>query len=266
MPLIKVVTNKNIDSTNYPFSVNAIKKLDSLDLNHNMIILVGDNGSGKSTLLEIIATKLNLYRISEDLNYSDPEFMELKDSIKEFDLNYVVKPKGFFFRSEDFITYIKYLEKAKKEALEEIKNINEEYKDKSNFSKGLAKMPHYRTINDIESIYSNNLLTQSHGEAYLDFFKSRLRPNSLYLLDEAEMPLSINNQLALILMIKEAIDMGCQFIIATHSPVLMSYPDARIYEVGVNGYKTISYDEIESVQLMRDFLNNKDRYLDNLFK
>ena len=266
MALIRklIKTEKNEDV--YPFTVKSIKNLNILDFNNDIIILVGGNGSGKSTMLEIIATKLNLYRISEDLNYSDIEFETIKKAVNGFDIQYLTKPKGFFFRSEDFITYIKYLDKEKQIAAEELKRIDQEYKGKSALSKGLAKMPHVRTISEIEDMYQTNLNEQSHGESYLDFFKSRLRPNSLYLLDEAEMPLSINNQLALMLMIKEAIDMGCQFIIATHSPVLMSYPNSLIYQIDEEGFKTTIYDDIESVSLLKDFLNNKDQFLNHLFK
>lgn len=266
MALIRNIINLNTTETNYPFSVASFKGLKDLDLNHDIVIFVGDNGSGKSTLLEIIATKLNLYRISEDLNYNDIEFIDLKRVVKSFDINYLVKPKGFFFRSEDFITYIKYLDKQKEEALRELKAIEEEYKHKSSYSKSLARIPHLRTLGDINNMYQKDLNQESHGEAYLDFFKSRLRPNSLYLLDEAEMPLSITNQLALMVMIKDAIDIGCQFIIATHSPVLMSYPNAHIYNVSEEGFVKTNYEDIESVDLLKDFLNNKDAYLNQLFK
>lgn len=127
-------------------------------------------------------------------------------------------------------------------------------------------MPHYRTLNDIESMYNNPLLEVSHGESYLDFFKSRLKPNSLYILDEAEVPLSIQNQLTLLLMIKEVVDDGCQFIISTHSPVLMSYPNACLYEIKNDIIEKVSYDEITSVRLLKDFLNYKDNYLRHLFE
>jgi predicted ATPase len=264
--LIRQITNINQDKSGYPFSIKSFQNLKSLDLENDIVILIGDNGSGKSSLLEIIATKLNLYRISNDLNYKDIEFAEITESTSGFEITYQVKPKGFFFRSEDFITYIKFLDQAKLEAENELKRIDNEFKNKSSYSKSLAKMPHYRTINDIDGMYNSKLNELSHGESYLDFFKSRLKPNSLYILDEAEMPLSISNQLALMLMIKEAIEMGCQFIIATHSPVLMSYPNSLIYQIDDDGFKKTTYEEIESVNLLKDFLKHKDRYLNYLFK
>ena len=261
MSLVRQIIKTNSESNQYPFSIDSFQKFDELNLDCNMVIIVGDNGSGKSTLLEIIATKLNLYRISDDLNYNDIEFTDIKQAVTGFEIKYLTKPKGFFFRSEDFITYIKYLDKANQEAIEEIKRIDDSYKNKSDLSKSFAKMPHYRTIGEIEGMYQKKLNQESHGESYLDFFKSRLRPNSLYLLDEAEMPLSVNNQLTLMLMINDAINMGCQFIIATHSPVLMSYPNALIYQIKDEGFVRSSYEDIESVNLLKDFINNKDSYL-----
>lgn len=153
----KLRINKN-NNINYPFTVPVIANLQEVDLNHDVI---GDIGSGKSTILELIATKLNLYRISEDLNYQNSDFKEIKEAIKYIDIDYLTKPKGFFFRSEDFITYIHFLENAKNEALLEIKRIDEEYKDRSSYAKGLAKMPHYRKINDIDNMFQQTLYEES---------------------------------------------------------------------------------------------------------
>lgn len=117
----KLRINKN-NNINYPFTVPVIANLQEVDLNHDVI---GDIGSEKSTILELIATKLNLYRISKDLNYQNSDFKEIKEAIKYIDIDYLTKPNGFFFRSEDFITYIHFLENAKNEALLEIKKIDE---------------------------------------------------------------------------------------------------------------------------------------------
>lgn len=97
MSIIRQIIKTNKESSQYPFSIKSFQKLNQLNLDHDIIILVGDNGSGKSTLLEIIATKLNLYRISDDSNYNDIEFTEIKSAINSFDISYLTKPKGFFF-------------------------------------------------------------------------------------------------------------------------------------------------------------------------
>ena len=265
MALIRKIIKTKTENKQYPFSVPVIKNLDQLDLNHDIIIFIGENGSGKSTLLEIIALKLKLIRISMDLNYSDLEFSDLKVALKDFAIEYSLKPKGFFFRSEDFLSYIRFLNNAKAEAEGELKRIAVEYQDKSAYAKALASMPHKRTLNDIENLYQRNLHEQSHGESYLDFFKSRLRPQSLYLLDEAEVPLSFQNQLTLMALIKNAVDDGCQFIISTHSPVLMAFPGACIYDFNNEIIKEVKYEDIEAVNQLRNFLNDSKRYFRYLF-
>lgn len=264
MVLLKSIEKQNKQG-GYPFSVPAIQELHTLQFNSPITIFVGDNGTGKSTLLELIACKLNLYRISNDLNYRDPDFIPIKEAASSFKLNYSVKPKGFFFRSEDFTTYVSFLHQAKKEAREEIKRIDETFTKSSDYAKTLAKSAHYRTLGEVRSMYQRSLEEESHGQAYLDFFKSRLRPNSLYILDEAEVPLSFANQLGLLMLIKEAVNDGCQFIISTHSPVIMSYRAAEIHELTENGIRSSTFESLEAVNLMKDFLNHRDRYLNHIF-
>ncbi|HHX79552.1 MAG TPA: AAA family ATPase [Acholeplasmataceae bacterium] len=264
MALIRKII-KTSSNEHYPFSVPVIENLKELDLEQDIIIFSGENGSGKSTLLEIIALKLNLVRISLDINYSDPEFSDLKAAINAFTVEFSLKPNGFFFRSEDFISYLRYLNKTKVEAEKELKRIETEYREKSAYSKILASMPHKRTLNELDNLYQRNLEEQSHGESYLDFFKSRLRPKNLYLLDEAEVPLSFQNQLTLMVLIKNAVAEGCQFIISTHSPVLMAFPGACIYDFNQEVIKEINYEDIEAVNQLRNFLNDRDRYFKYLF-
>ncbi|MDD4000329.1 MAG: AAA family ATPase [Bacilli bacterium] len=264
MAIIRKIIRLN-EKEGYPFSVPVIKNLTELDLNYNLVIFVGDNGSGKSTLLETIAVKLGLNRIGKDTAYQDIEFFEIKRAINSFQIEYLLKPRGFFFRSEDFLSYIRFLDEAKAEAKKELKRIEMSYQNKSSYSQTLATMPHKRTLADIDNLYQKNLHEESHGESYLDFFKSRLRPNSLYLLDEAETPLSFQNQLTLILLMKEAIADGCQFIISTHSPVLMSYPLACIYDFNQERIIKAKYEDLEEVNQLRYFLNDKDSFLKHLF-
>jgi predicted ATPase len=238
----------------------------TIELNSSVTVFVGENGAGKSTLLELVASKLNLPRIAKDTQYQDGEFVSLKEALPNVSLNMAFRPQGFFFRSEDFITYIRFLEDEKAASAAELKRIQAEYKNRSEYARMMASSPHQRTISDIDSMYEKPLSEESHGESYLDFFASRLAPKRLYLMDEAEVPLSIENQLALLVMISNAVKEGCQFILSTHSPILMAYPNATIYRIGCDGATAVQYEEIESVSLMKDFLNNKERYLNRLFR
>ena len=110
-------------------------------------------------------------------------------------------------------------------------------------------------------MYSKDLAKSSHGESYLDFFSSRIKDNQIYLLDEPETPLSVQNQLTLMAMILEASERGCQFIIATHSPILAAIPKAIIYEIKNESFVRTDYENIGSISLLKQFLNNKEQFL-----
>lgn len=116
----------------------------------------------------------------------------------------------------------------------------------------------------MHELYGGGLDVQSHGESYFKLFQSRFRPNGLYLLDEPEAPLSPMRQLSLIAMIEEMVKQDGQFIIATHSPILLAYPDAAILQFTDGTIQAARYDELEHVTITRSFLNNPDAYLRHL--
>ncbi len=256
MSLIKSVYFHKDKETTFPYHLPFFNQL--IDLDHDITILVGDNGSGKSTLLELMRTSLNLFQIGKPMQ----EMKQVKADFK-FALT---KPRGFYFSSEDFTTYIYELEKEKSYAKAAINEVNDAYKHKSSFARQQAKGPYQKTLYEVERLHDRDLLKSSHGESYLSFFKSRLVPNYFILLDEPETPLSFQNQLSLLYMLKEAIDDGCQLIIATHSPLIMAYPGAHILEITDEGIHEKTYEDIENVQMMKDFLNHPDRYFNYLFK
>jgi predicted ATPase len=112
--------------------------------------------------------------------------------------------------------------------------------------------------------YGENLDANSHGESFLKLFQSRFVAGGLYLLDEPEAPLSPQRQLALMSMMKEMIDQDAQFIIATHSPILMAFPGARILNFDERPVREVNYDDVEHVSLTRAFLNNPQSFLRRL--
>lgn len=112
--------------------------------------------------------------------------------------------------------------------------------------------------------HGEGLETKSHGESFLELFNSRFRPNGLYILDEPETPLSPMKQLAFISMLKEMVKENAQFIIATHSPILMAIPDATIISFDQAPIREVGYNELEHVNLTKDFLNNPEGYLRHL--
>ena len=256
MPLLKSVYFQKKEDDIFPYHLPIFEQ--HLDVNHDVTIFVGENGSGKTTLLEIIQSALGLYRIGQPL---------IKMPHVKTKMTYHLhKPLGLYFSAEDFTTYIYELEKEKAYAKQQIKEAKHQYRQKSTFAQMQAQGPYRKTIAEIDQLYDRNLLKSSHGESYLSFFKSRLKPNTLILLDEPETPLSFQNQLTLLYMIHEATKLGCQFVIATHSPLMMAYPHAHIYEIDQEGIHETSYEMINHVQSMKDFLNHPDRYFRHLFK
>lgn len=255
MVLLQSIVMDGDEKKGYPFDLPFFNQ--EICFKTPITIFIGDNGCGKSTLLEIIRAKLNLFRIGQqEQTFSSVRFKP------RFTLQ---KPKGFYFSSEDFTTYIHDLEKEKAWSMEAIREIEETYKHRSELARSLASMPHGRTIHEIENLHDRNLSESSHGEAYLSFFKSRMRPNQLILLDEPETPLSFDNQLTLLCLLKEAVDSGSQIIMATHSPVITAYPNATIYQFLNHELTETTYEQIEQVQLLKSFLNDPKRFFKHLF-
>lgn len=237
-----------------------------VQLSSPVTILVGENGTGKSTFLELVDEVLGLYKIKHK-NQEQKEIADLlKSASRLVHCSYQLKkPKGFFFSAEDFTSYIHYLVQEKNETYNELKRIDKEYENKSVFAQSQARMPYARTVNEIDALYQHDLLKASHGEAYLDFFKSRIRTGEIYLIDEPETPLSIQNQLTLLSLIDEGVKNNNQFIIATHSPVIMAIPYAKIYQIDQEKMCEITYDEIESVILLKQFMNQKESFFRHLY-
>ena len=134
----------------------------------------------------------------------------------------------------------------------------------SGYALGLAKGSVLGQRQALIERYGEDLDANSHGESFLKLFQARFVPGGLYLLDEPEAPLSPQRQLSLLAMVKEMIGEGAQFIIATHSPILMAFPDAQILSFDAHPVREIAYDEVEHVALTRRFLNNPQSFLRHL--
>jgi predicted ATPase len=172
--------------------------------------------------------------------------------------------KGFFLRAEDFFGFTKYLARLRTELRERLREIEVEYASRSAYARGLATAPTATSLADLEHRYGADLDANSHGESFLRLFRSRFVPGGLYLLDEPESPLSPQSQLGLMAMLKEMIAEDAQFIIATHSPILLAFPDSAIYSFDACPPRRVPYDDLEHVQLTRDFLNAPEAFLRHL--
>ncbi len=225
----------------------------------------GENGSGKSTLLEAIAVAANLPAIGSDAVDNDMTLSAQRKLAKHLKLSWHARTsRGFFLRAEDFFGFAKRVSQMRSEFLERLAEIDEEYQDRSAYSKGLAQMPARTSLAEMERRYGVDLDANSHGQSFLKLFQSRLVPGGLYLLDEPEAPLSPQSQLALLTMIADMVEQHAQFIIATHSPILLAYPGATIFSFDQTPIGAVAYSELEHVNMTREFLNAPDRYLRHL--
>ncbi len=249
-------------NSSFPFSVPAIATLDTLVLDAPVTVLVGENGTGKSTLLEGLAIACRLPAVGSSRMESDRTLSAQRDLAAQLHLTWRGRShRGFFLRAEDFFGFQRQIAKARAEHQAEVARIEVDMADASQLARQLAKGPHRASISAMEERYGANPDAQSHGEAFLNLFAQRLVPNGVFLLDEPEAALSPQSQLGFMAMIRDATATGSQFIIATHSPILMAIPGAAIFSFDHLPVQRVDFEELESVALVRDFLQAPERYL-----
>lgn len=220
----------------YPFSLRAVQSLDVLEMHPNVTFIIGENGSGKSTLLEAIAAA---YGFNPEGGTKNFDFSTEATHSELYEYISVVKgvkhaKDGFFLRAESFYNVATYIDALDRET---------------------AAAPPI-----IDSYGSVSLHKQSHGESFMALLSNRFNGNGLYILDEPEAALSPMRQMAMVSRMHELVKMNSQFIIATHSPIIMAYPHARIYSIDDN-YKEVSYKETEHYNVMKNFINNTDKLM-----
>ncbi len=229
--------NENQDETSYPFSIPAIQAIEQISFSSPVTFLVGENGSGKSTITEAIAVMAGFNAEGGTKNYS---FSTENTTSKLADSAILVRGAkrekyGYFLRAETFYTTANYAERGT-----------------------------FGPNGSTPILFNGkHIHDQSHGEAFLSIIKS-FRPG-LFIFDEPESALSPNRLLHLMTAMYELEKQGSQFIIATHSPILLAYPKATIYQLSEEGIDTVIYDDLEHVKMTRDFLNNPSAYVDKLF-
>lgn len=248
-------------STQFPFSIRSLAELETMTFENPVTIFVGENGSGKSTLLKALAIKLNLPAIgSTDLEQDDT-----LDGVKSYGESIISRWKdkayrGFFFRAEDYFGFVKRL-----------RNLDDELKgDIVDFEKRLSGTGLKLAVGAVQGQKEallrkyGNLTEVSHGEGFLKVLEGRLQAEGIYLIDEPEAALSPQRQLALFSLIKNlAENHSCQFIIATHSPILMTLPNATIFQFG-DQIEKVNYEDTEHFTVLKNFLNNPEAFLRHL--
>jgi predicted ATPase len=228
------------DYKTYPFTVPAIRGLNTLEFQSQVTFFVGENGSGKSTLLEAIAYQCGFNTAGggrNNVHDVDSSNSALGEHIR---LSWLPKvTQGFFLRAESFYHFASHLDQLAK--------------DDPTFN--------------YQGYGGKSLHHQSHGESFLSLFINRFGGKGIYLLDEPEAALSPARQLAFMRIIHQLAKNGeAQFIIATHSPILLGYPNATLFSFDSNSIQSISYQETEHFQITKEFLTRTDRFLHELFR
>jgi predicted ATPase len=218
----------------FPFDVPAMAALEELDLDRPITLLSGENGAGKSTVIEAIAAAMGfapeggeLTRLGELPAVPRRLFRGALEPV----LSSTRPREGYYLRAESFFKIAEFIDGADRFA------------------------PDLSLYGDVP------LHEQSHGESFLALAEGRFGGQSLCLLDEPEAALSVSGVLALLAIVVRAARAGAQFVIATHSPIVLACPDARVYELDEHGLSAREYDDLQAVRLARGFLEAPDRYL-----
>lgn len=259
--LKSVAPKRSLPASNaYPFSLPAVEHLDRLVFDTPVTFFVGENGTGKSTLLEAIAYASERITVGGQDIARDPTMAGVRDLGDHLSLSWAKRTtRGFFMRSEDFFNFASRIT----ETTQEMDDLAASYAGSDSYGALLARSSARGQHAALAGAYGD-LHARSHGEAFLQVFQSRFVPGGLYLLDEPDTALSPLRQLALISLMRGMVEQKAQFIIATHSPMLMAYPEATIYRFGEAGIRKIPFDEADNVVLMRDFLANPELFLRQL--
>ncbi len=234
-PIVRFITlvRERVPSFDaYPFSIPAIRGLDRLDIHPQVTLFIGENGSGKSTLIEAMAVAAGFNAEGGSKNFR----FETRRSESELHTALRIargarrERDGFFLRAESYFNVATQVDQL---------GVTEGYGGVS-------------------------LHEMSHGESFLALANNRLRGEGLYIFDEPEAALSPGRQLSLLQIMWRLVKAGSQFIVATHSPILMAYPGALIYQLGPNGIETIAYQDTEHYQITRGFLMDRERFFKHL--
>lgn len=220
-----------IDELSYLRNIPALSGLDSLEFTRPVTFFVGENGSGKSTLLEAVAVAYGFNPEGGTRNYNFSTYdshSELHEAIR-LSKGYRKAQGGYFLRAESF-----YNVATKEEDYADVNHPSEHYHKKS------------------------------HGESFLALAQKRLNPNGIYIFDEPEAALSPQRQLTLLMEIYNCVKEGSQFIIVTHSPILLSIPDAVILTFDDGTLHPCSYEETDSYQITKMFIDNREQILQRL--
>ena len=233
------INREDFEEYSYLRKIPALKNFQGIKIEKPVTFFVGENGSGKSTLLEAIAVSLGLNPEggSKNFNFATKETHSELGKLLEIARGPRREEDGFFLRAESFYNLATEVEKLESSGFESF----------------------------YDSYGGKSLHNQSHGESFRSLILNRFRPRGIYLLDEPEAALSPTSQMSLLCIIDELVKKDSQFIIASHSPIILAYPNADIYEFNEAGLEKKSYKETESYSVTKTFLDDPERMMNLLF-
>ena len=238
---LQLQTENIQDFSRYPFCLPVFKHITEINLHPRVTFFVGENGTGKSTILEAIAVARGFNPEGGTFNFTFSSRASHSDLHQHIRLVKGTKRMrdGFFLRAESFFNLATAIEELDAEGIG-------------------------RSV--IDSYGGRSLHEQSHGESFFSAIQNRFGGDGLYILDEPEAALSPVRQMALLSRIHQLVQLNSQFIIATHSPILMSYPDAMIYQLAADetGLHRVAYEQTEHYIVTKQFINNYNKMLDIL--
>lgn len=231
-----------ISYDHFPLNLPIIRNFQDLIFHPNVTYIIGENGMGKSTLLEAIAIALGFNPEGGTLNFNFSSY-DSHSNLNEYIrvVKGVSRPKDhFFFRAETFYNVATNIEEL----------------DTEPFSGPRI----------IDSFGGISLHEQSHGESFFAAFTERFQGNGLYILDEPEAALSPLRQLSMLSRINDLIKEGSQFIISTHSPIIMAYPNSKIIQLSKDGMDEVKLEETHHYSIMKQFFEDRERLIHHLFQ
>lgn len=228
---VEFVRREGWEETLWPFNLPVLRGLDVLEFDARCTFVVGENGSGKSTLIEAVAEAVGFDVRGGSLEHrSSNAYREILSPFIRPHRRGLRPKDGWFLRSESHFGVSGFLD----------------------------------AVGDPDRHGGRGLLEQSHGESVFALLQHRFRGEGLYLMDEPEAGLSPSRQLSFIARMHDLIRDASQFIIATHSPIILGYPDATIYQASERGLDRVTYEDTETVQIARGFLNHRETMLRQL--